>query len=108
VPSSRYGGSCSHLYNQGQNSSSFDIGARGPLLQSEDASEIYIDMNLLRRDETRAEEKLTKLLSNLFWFIQSKLYDCWSLALPGMGTLLMLPVQAVCIVFPPPEFLLNT
>jgi len=29
-------------------------------VQSEDASpEIYIDMNLLRRDETRAEEKIT-------------------------------------------------
>ncbi len=66
--SSRYGGSCSHLLftlNQGQNASEaiqalFDIGAyaRGPLLQSEDASpEIYIDMNLLRRDETRAEEE---------------------------------------------------
>jgi len=46
---------------------SFDIGAHSEaLLQSEDASLIYIDMNLLRRDETRAGRKnYTKLLSNL-------------------------------------------
>jgi hypothetical protein len=66
--SSRYGGSCSHLLftlKPSQNASDaiqalVDIGAqaRGPMIQSEDASpEIYIDMNLLRRDETRAEEE---------------------------------------------------
>lgn len=66
--SSQYGGSCSHLLftlKPGQNASEaiqalFDIGAqaRGPLVQSEDASpQIYVDMNLLRRDETRAEEE---------------------------------------------------
>ena len=66
--SSQYGGSCSHLLftlKPGQNASEaiqalFDIGAqaRGPITQAEAASpEIYIDMNLLRRDETRAEEE---------------------------------------------------
>jgi hypothetical protein len=65
---SRYGGSCSHLLftlrpeqDAGEALQAlFDIGtqARGPIAESEDASpEIYIDMNLLRRDETRAEEE---------------------------------------------------
>jgi len=64
-----------------------DIGAqaRGPMIQSEDASEIYIDMNY---GATRRELKKNT---------NSKM-NRWSLALVAwMGTLLMLPVQAVYI-----------
>jgi len=64
-------------------------------------------MNLLRRDETRAERKLLLSFSNLSSSEVSSMN--WSPLVAWMGTLLMLPVYKLFVsVFPPPEFLLNS